>query len=247
MNAIDGWAGLALPLAAGALLVLASRPVRHARVAREGGTAFLGERLMHRGYAWIEWLAAGAARLGLSADAVSWLSLLLGFASGVLLALDLPGAAAWALALSGLGDGVDGALARRQGTSSAAGAVLDSALDRYVEFFFLGGLLYACRGHPAAQLAVFAALTGSFMVTYSTAKAEALGITPPRGWMKRPERMVWLIGGAAAEAVTRGLDGPALWVLAAVATLIAVFANVSAILRLRALAAAGRRSGQPGA
>jgi hypothetical protein len=138
----DTWAGLALPLIAAGLLVVAARPgsqPNFARVTREGGTAFLSERLMQRGYAWVDWLAARAVKIGISADAVSWLSLALGLAAGVLAALGWLGGAAWALALSGLGDGVDGAIARRQDTTSKAGAVLDSALDRYGEFFFFGG------------------------------------------------------------------------------------------------------------
>ena len=242
MNSGDTWAGLALPLVAAGLLVLAaarrgSQP-NYARVTREGGTAFLSERLMQRGYAWVDCLAAGAVRMGIGADAVSWLSLALGRVAGLLAARGWRGGAAWALALSGLGDGVDGAIARRQNSVSKAGAVLDSALDRYVEFLFFGGLLYFFRGSPVSQLLVMLALCGGFMVTYSTAKAEALQITPPRGWMKRPERMVWLIGGAAlAGAAPMGNLPPAPIMLGVVA-LIAVFAHASTLRRLRALSAA---------
>jgi len=236
----DTWAGLALPLVAAGLLVFAARPgsqPNYARVTREGGTAFLSERLMQRGYAWVDWLAARAVKIGISADAVSWLSLALGLVAGILAARGWLGGAAWVLALSGLGDGVDGAIARRQHTVSKAGAVLDSALDRYVEFFFFGGLLYFFRGSAISQLLVMLALFGGFMVTYSTAKAEALQITPPRGWMKRPERMVWLIGGAAlAAAAPLGGVSPAP-VMVSVVGLIAVFAHASAFRRLRALSA----------
>lgn len=241
MTGVDAWAGAALPIAAVALLALAARGgtlVRHARVTREGGTALLSERVMHRGYVWIERLAAAAARAGLSANAVSWLSLALGLGAGVLAGAGWLGFAAWLLALSGLGDGVDGALARRSGVSSAAGAVLDSALDRYVEFFFCAGLVWFFRATPAYQLLVLTALFGGFMVTYSTAKAEALQVPPPRGWMKRPERMVWLTGGAAFAAVAPLARVPSAAVLLGVVVVIAVFANVSAIVRLRALAAA---------
>jgi phosphatidylglycerophosphate synthase len=241
MNNGDTWAGLALPLCAAGLLVFAARPgsqPNFARVTREGGTAFLSERLMQRGYAWVDWLAAGAVKIGIGADAVSWLSLALGLVAGLLAARGWLGSAAWALALSGLGDGVDGAVARRQNTISKAGAVLDSALDRYVEFFFFGGLLYFFRGSAASQLLVMLALCGGFMVTYSTAKAEALQIAPPRGWMKRPERMVWLIGGAAlAAAASLGGLAPAPIMLGVVG-LIAVFAHASAFRRLRALSVA---------
>jgi len=240
MSSGDTWAGLALPLIAAGLLVVAARPGSQpsfARVTREGGTAFLNERLMQRGYAWVDRLAAGAVKIGVGADAVSWLSLVLGLGAGLLAARGWLGGAAWALALSGLGDGVDGAIARRQNTISKAGAVLDSALDRYVEFFFFGGLLYFFRGSAASQLVVMLALFGGFMVTYSTAKAEALQIAPPRGWMKRPERMVWLIGGAALAAAAPLVGLSPAPVMVSVVAIIAVFAHASAFRRLRALSA----------
>ena len=238
MNAWDAWAGLALPVACGLLLLgaaLAARGRSHARVTREGGTLFLSEAVMHRGYEWIDRLARLARRLGLGATTVSWLSLLLGLAAGLGLARGHTGIAAWLLALSGLGDGMDGAMARQQGTASRRGAVLDSTLDRYVEFACFAGLIWLFRGAAGLQLLALAALFGSFMVTYSTAKAEALQVTPPRGWMKRAERMVWLTGGAALAAALplAGYDGRPL--LVGVVGVIAVFANLSAVLRLRAL------------
>lgn len=236
----DALAGLALPATTLALLAVACLgPAQsHARVTREGGTIFLGERLMQRAYRWIDLLAQVSVRLGLRADTVTWLSLLLGLVAGVCAATGSLGFAAWALSLSGLCDGLDGAIARRSGTASPAGAVLDSALDRYVEFFFCAGILVLFSGQTAVQLLVLVALFGGFMVTYSTAKAEALRITPPRGWMKRPERLVWLVGGATLSAFTAPPHPPLLVALA----VIALFAHLSAALRLRALLAASERS-----
>ena len=57
---------------------------------------------------------------------------------------------------------------------SVGGALLDASGDRYQEFFFLGGLAMFFRGSPPALMATLAALAGSFMVSYSSAKAEAL-------------------------------------------------------------------------
>jgi phosphatidylglycerophosphate synthase len=115
-------------------------------------------------------------------------------------------------------------------------------LDRYVEFFFLAGLMVYFSGAPWYQLTAITALFGGFMVTYSTAKAEALRLAPPRGWMKRPERLVWLIAGAALAAAGRLVDLPAERIVLGSVAIIAVFANLSAIRRLAALAqtAAGR-------
>ena len=73
------------------------------------------------------------------------------------------------------------------------------------------------------------------MITYSTAKAEALQVTPPRGWMKRAERMVWLVGGTALASALplAGYSGRP--VLVGTLAVIAVFANLSAVIRLPAL------------
>ncbi len=237
---LDAYAGVALPAAAFALLAIAALgPARiHGRVTREGGTIFLGERVMQQAYCWIDLWACGCVRLGMRADTITWLSVVLGLFAGVLAAFGQLGFSAWALALSGLCDGLDGAVARRTGTASRAGAVLDSALDRYVEFFFCAGILVLFAGQTTAQLLVLIALFGGFMVTYSTAKAEALGIQPPRGWMKRPERLVWLIGGANLSSVS----APSLMPLLAALGVIALFAHLSAALRLRALVAASAKS-----
>jgi hypothetical protein len=40
------------------------------------------------------------------------------------------------------------------------------------------------------------------MISYSTAKAEALLIVPPKGAMRRPERALYLILGAALSPMT---------------------------------------------
>ena len=249
MTTFDAWAGLALPVCCLLLLIIAAVQApgqRHARVTREGGTMFLGEAIMHWGYAWIDRLARVALKLGLGATTVSWLSLLLGLGagaegfgaglgSGFGMARGHFGLAAWLLTLSGLGDGMDGAMARQQGKSSRSGAVLDSALDRYVEFFFLAGVIYFYRSVIGVQLLALVALFGGFMVTYSTAKAEALQVTPPRGWMKRAERLVWLTGGAALASALPLAGHSGRPILVAVLAMIAIVANLSAIIRLWAL------------
>ena len=218
--------------------IVGARPAESPRVTREGGTAFLPAALMHRAYALAAPLVALCIRGHVSAASLSWLSLAFGLAAGLAVGLGLPGMAAVLLALSGLGDLLDGAVARATGTASPQGAALDSALDRYVEFALHAGLLAAVRPHLALQLLVLASLFGSMLVTYSTAKAEALRVAPPRGWMKRAERLVWLGAGLVAAALAPLAGYSATLPLAAAVAMIAVFANLSAALRLRALALA---------
>ncbi|HEY6460678.1 MAG TPA: hypothetical protein VIY73_11025, partial [Polyangiaceae bacterium] len=121
--------------------------------------------------------------------------------------------------------------------------LLDASIDRYEEFFFLGGLAIYFRASTPALVLALLAMCGSFMVSYGSAKAEALGVPVPPGAMRRAERAVILCVGVAlmpvfAWAVDAGklpvwaLDGPVFAALLAVG----VGANVSAIRRLRFLA-----------
>jgi CDP-diacylglycerol--glycerol-3-phosphate 3-phosphatidyltransferase len=209
------------------------------RVEQQGGSVILGSGLMHTGY----WLLQPAVRLcagaGLSPAALSWLSLVPAAFAGVAVARGHWGFAAWGLFSSALLDVLDGAVARAAKCASIRGAILDSVLDRYAEYFFFAGALYHYRALPVVQALVLAALFGSMMITYSTAKAEALRLTPPRGAMKRSDRLALLIAGAGlAPFSQRWLEAPGTWpawpALGAIAT-IAVLANLSAIVRFAAL------------
>jgi CDP-diacylglycerol--glycerol-3-phosphate 3-phosphatidyltransferase len=89
-------------------------------------------------------------------------------------------------------DVLDGALARLHAGQTPFGGFLDSTTDRLSEAFVLGaiGLVLAEQGHEVALACVFVALVGSFLVSYTRAKAEALGLRGDVGLMARAERVV---------------------------------------------------------
>jgi CDP-diacylglycerol---glycerol-3-phosphate 3-phosphatidyltransferase len=92
-----------------------------------------------------------------------------------------------------LGDSLDGTLARLQGRSTRFGAFLDSTLDRVAEGVILGalGVTFAQDGTEWAVAACFVALTASFIVSYTRARSEGLGVDDNKGGlMGRPERLV---------------------------------------------------------
>ena len=214
----------------------------HERVAHAGASPLLGRASMEGAYWALGPLVSACVALGLSANAITLASLVLGLGAGVLLALGHFGLAAAVTMFSSLADALDGLVARKTQTASDAGEVVDAAVERYVELFFLGGLAVYFRAKPAALVLVLAAVLGSFMVSYSTAKAEALQIAPPRGAMRRAERAVVLFAGAALSPIVARFvqgDGRA-WPMLAAVGLVAVVANVSAVRRLRALAASIR-------
>jgi phosphatidylinositol phosphate synthase len=89
-------------------------------------------------------------------------------------------------------DILDGALARSHGKLTPFGGFLDSTTDRMSEGLVLGAiaLVLARQGHTWALASVFVALVGSFLVSYTRARAEAIGLRCEVGLMSRAERIV---------------------------------------------------------
>jgi len=119
-------------------------------------------------------------------------------------------------------DILDGALARSHGKLTPFGGFLDSTTDRISEGLILGSiaLVLSEQGHVAALASVFVALVGSFLVSYTRAKAEALGLTGAVGLMGRAERIV-LVAVALPFAGLGSLPY-AMYLLAALTTLTVV-------------------------
>lgn len=223
---------------------LARGPRHYDRVAQQGGTVVLGTGVMNAGYWLLQPAVRACVRAGVSPAALSWFSLGPAAFAGLAAAWGHWGFAAWGLLASALLDVLDGAVARAAQRASAGGAILDSVLDRYAEFFFFAGMLVAYRGLLPVQLLVLTALFGSFLITYSTAKAEALRLTPPRGCMKRSDRLALLTVGALLAPVSQRWWEPAgtwpAWPVLAAVGLIAVLANGSAVARFAALSREAR-------
>jgi phosphatidylglycerophosphate synthase len=210
-----------------------------ARVEREGQSALLAKGVMEMFHWAIAPAGALCVRLGISANAVTFASLALGLAAGVAVAAGHLGVGALLAALCAVGDALDGVVARASKKASDAGEVLDAAVDRYTELALLGGLAVYLRDPLPLLVLTLLAICASFMVSYSTAKAEALGVTPPRGSMRRSERAVLLVVGTAlvpfaALLGARLHDAPIVLSL----VLVALVGNVSAVRRLAAIARA---------
>ncbi|HLD98767.1 MAG TPA: CDP-alcohol phosphatidyltransferase family protein [Bdellovibrionota bacterium] len=174
------------------------------RVDRQGSGRFLSKSVMEMGYWGMQPFAKLLVFFQVTPDQISWSSILFGFLGGACLVFGHFGFAAALAAISSILDSLDGMVARMTGTSSEAGEVLDSAMDRYVEFFFLAGLvIYYHEIMPLMILTLFA-LLGSFMVSYSSlfARAEQVKLPPAKWSMRRPERLVYLVTGAALSPVT---------------------------------------------
>jgi CDP-diacylglycerol---glycerol-3-phosphate 3-phosphatidyltransferase len=239
VNTIALLAILGLVVAAYSVKLILKGRTQYDRVNRQGGSVLMGRGMMEIGYWALQPVAKLLVFLHVTPNQISWASLVFGGISGTALAYGYFGFAALFACYSAFMDCLDGMVARMTEVASDAGEVLDAAVDRYVEFFFLAGLIIYYREEPVFQMIALFALAGSFMVSYSTAKAEALHIPPPPGIMRRPERAFYLTLGAALSTFPiPWLDSyfnfskPVGYPLLLATFAIAVLSNISAIERL---------------
>ncbi len=124
--------------------------------------------------------------------------------------------------ISGLFDLLDGALARFANQTTKFGAILDSTVDRISEAAIFCGLLiwYLPKGATLEIVVIFAALIGSFLVSYIRARAEGLGLKCQVGLFTRAERVIVLAVGLLVNQIFI-----ALWVLV-------VFIYITVVQRL---------------
>ncbi len=105
--------------------------------------------------------------------------------------------AAVVFVIGSLLDILDGALARAGGRTTPFGAFIDSTTDRVSEGFMLTAIAYtlAVHHHPVFVAVAMAAVAGSFLVSYTRARAEALGLRGDVGIGSRAERVVVITAG----------------------------------------------------
>ena len=150
----------------------------------------------------------GLARTRLTPNALTAVGVTLAIAGAVLVYFEY--VTEWLFLIGGLVfligsllDIVDGALARSGGLGTPFGAFLDSTVDRIGEAFMLGAvaLVFMRDGNELAVAVSFAALAGSFLVSYTRARAEALGLSGKVGIGTRAERVAVITTGLGLEAL----------------------------------------------
>jgi CDP-diacylglycerol---glycerol-3-phosphate 3-phosphatidyltransferase len=122
-------------------------------------------------------------------------------------------------------DTLDGRYSRMSGKGSSFGAFLDSTLDRMEEGIVLTAVAvhFSADGDDLAVAAVVVAVLASLMVSYTRARAEALGVECKVGIADRAVRVVILSIGLVFAGL--GLLAPAVYTLAALST-ITVFQRI---------------------
>jgi CDP-diacylglycerol--glycerol-3-phosphate 3-phosphatidyltransferase len=131
--------------------------------------------------------------------------------------------------LAGICDVLDGRLARETKQITKFGALIDSTIDRYSEvFMFLGLAIFFHDKQSYIVYLIILALTGSFMVSYTRARAEGLGIECKIGLMQRPERMTYLAIGSILGSIPKTKN----IILILTIWFIAIFANITVVQRI---------------
>ncbi len=171
----------------------------------------------------------------LTPNAISLTGFALNLAAAALIVGRMFFLAGLAFIIGSIMDTLDGRYSRMSGKGTVFGAFLDSTLDRMEEGIVLIaiGAYFASRHNQVAAAATVAAVLGSLMVSYTRARAEALGVECKVGLATRPVRVVILsIGLVFAKGASLGhfeLLAPAVYVLAA----LTVFTTLQRIFHVR--------------
>jgi len=161
----------------------------------------------------------------LTPNAISLTGFALNLAAAALVVERLFFLAGVAFIVGSVMDTLDGRYSRMSGKGTPFGAFLDSTLDRLEEGIVLTAVAayFASRHDQLAVAAVVAAVLGSLMVSYTRARAEALGVACKVGLATRPVRVVILSAGLVfARGASLGhfyLLAPAVYVLAVLTVL----------------------------
>jgi CDP-diacylglycerol---glycerol-3-phosphate 3-phosphatidyltransferase len=150
-------------------------------------------------------------RTGVTANHLTVLGLVMAGLAALTIANGYLRAGVLLVALAGLPDILDGAVAKASGTASPRGAFFDSVADRVTDALLMGGVAWYLASTQPGRVAVLplAVVAASMLISYERAKAESLGFDARGGLMERAERLLALGFGLLFES----LLVPVLWVM----------------------------------
>lgn len=165
-------------------------------------------------------------RTGISADMVTLTGIAMAGAAAYFIGQGWFRLGVLFLALTGVPDALDGAVAKASGTSSDRGAFFDSVSDRLTDAMLFGGVAWYLASNEPGRIMMLpvAIMAAAMMVSYQRAKAESLGFDAKGGIMERAERFIVLGIGLLFNEVLI----PILWVMLALTVITAAqrFAKV---------------------
>jgi len=181
-----------------------------------------------------------AMALHLTPNTITVIGLLITLGASVLVASGWLILGAAILTAGSLLDAVDGALARATGGGTAFGSFLDSTLDRAGESILYTGIgIWLLRTQPdpvLPMLALMVALAGSFLVSYTHARAQGIGLAADIGLAPRTERLVLVIAGVALAGLGVVIGLYAILAILATLTVATVIQRIRHVWRLSSAA-----------
>lgn len=207
-----------------------------------------GPPLTNRMSAIWDWIKRGYVRLvdpladllaarGVQPNTITTVGLVCTLAAGVSFASGHISIGGWVLGVTAVFDVLDGMVARKSGRESTFGAFYDSTLDRVADGAVLGGLTVFWAAdtsrHAIAMVVVcLLAIVGTYLTSYTRARAEGLGLDAKVGLMQRPERVVLMSAPQALFGLAfDGLVLKAIVIVLAVTSWITVFQRVAYVRR----------------
>jgi CDP-diacylglycerol--glycerol-3-phosphate 3-phosphatidyltransferase len=235
----------AILLCTGVLVGYAVRVVRHgrqvdARLGASPGSPLLPGWLVEAFYWSFHAPARVLARRGVEPDTITFLSLVVSVASLPAIVAGRFVLAAALVCVGAILDVFDGMVARATRRTSAAGAVLDSFVDRVADAAPLVGLSIHYREQAFTLAVPLAALVASSLLSYARAKADEHRLELPNGLMRRHERVVYLVVSLVLGAIlpggawSGGVDHPATLAGVGVIAVVALGAAIVLVARTRA-------------
>ena len=161
----------------------------------------LGATISRAAMSIIDAMVRGLAKLGVHPNVLTTIGVMINVGCCVLFAT---GEFFWAgivLIVANIFDMLDGNVARLTGNVTKFGGFLDSSLDRLSDMVAFLGIMIFYAGNSTQKSLLYVTLAGvawigSVLVSYSTARSEAMGVKANVGFLQRPERIVLLIIGA---------------------------------------------------
>lgn len=166
--------------------------------------------------------ASFLSKIGLTPNILTAIGFLLGVLSGISFGIGYLVAGGIILLLSGLCDLMDGAVAKGMNMTTKFGAFIDSVADRYSDAFTFIGIIwfYLWRREEIPLIITNFAFLGSFMVSYTRARAESIIQACDIGIMERPERILLIAIGAFSGMMEEAMG------------ILALLSNLTALQRI---------------
>jgi CDP-diacylglycerol--glycerol-3-phosphate 3-phosphatidyltransferase len=159
-------------------------------------------------------------RTGVTADVVTTVGIVMALGASVAIAVGNLRLGLLLLALTGIPDALDGAVAKASGTASLRGAYFDSVSDRLTDALLFGGVAWYLATEEPGRIMMLpvAVMVAAMLVSYQRAKAESLGFDAKGGIMERAERFIVLGFGLLFSELLIGV----LWVMLVLTVVTAV-------------------------